>query len=291
MVANAALAAEQAEEGSELFRHFGAIDTGEIEWQLSLLGELDQAMAQGFLWNAYQPKLDLASGRIVSVEALVRWTHGQRGPIRPDEFIPVLEKAGRIRDLTLHVLEQALDDALAWDRRGYPIGVAVNVSAALLADHGFIERVGHMLLSHRLPDGRVTIEVTETATMNAPDHAVAALNSWRAMGVRVSIDDYGTGQSSLGYLQRLPADELKIDMSFVRTIATDHRNAIMVRSTIALAHELGLKVVAEGIEDGICLEALREMGCDIGQGYHIGRPTDADSLLVALRGGEGREAA
>ena len=120
--------------------------------------------------------------------------------------------------------------------------------------------------------------------MIAPDQAVAALNSWRSLGVHVSIDDYGTGQSSLGYLQTLPADELKIDMSFIRTLSTDPRNAIMVRSTIALAHELGLKVVAEGVEDLPCLDALRAMGCDIAQGYYIGRPADADALLAALDG-------
>jgi EAL domain-containing protein (putative c-di-GMP-specific phosphodiesterase class I)/CHASE2 domain-containing sensor protein len=283
-IANAGLAASNAEEEGTLVRHFGAIDTGELDWQLSLLGELDEAMARGELWNAYQPKLDVASGRIVACEALVRWTHPERGPIRPDQFIPVVEKAGRIRDLTLYVLEQALDDALAWDRRGYPIGVAVNVSAILLADHAFIERVGQMLGTHHLPDGRVTIEVTETATMIAPDQAVAALTSWRSLGVHISIDDYGTGQSSLGYLQTLPADELKIDMSFIRTLSTDPRNAIMVRSTIALAHELGLKVVAEGVEDLPCLEALRTMGCDIAQGYYIGRPGHADALLAALDG-------
>jgi EAL domain-containing protein (putative c-di-GMP-specific phosphodiesterase class I)/CHASE2 domain-containing sensor protein len=281
-IANAGLAAAQADEEGSLVRHFEAIDAGAIDWQLSLLGELDEAMARGELWNAYQPKLDVASGRIVACEALVRWTHSERGLIRPDQFIPIVEKAGRIRDLTLYVLEQALDDALAWDRKGYPIGVAVNVSAILLADHAFIERVGQMLGTHHLPDGRVTIEVTETATMIEPGQAVAALNSWRSLGVHVSIDDYGTGQSSLGYLQTLPADELKIDMSFIRTISTDPRNAIMVRSTIALAHELGLKVVAEGVEDLPCLEALRTMGCDIAQGYYIGRPGHADALLAAL---------
>jgi EAL domain-containing protein (putative c-di-GMP-specific phosphodiesterase class I)/CHASE2 domain-containing sensor protein len=289
-IANAGLAAAQGDEAGVLATHFGSIDSREIDWQLSLLGELDEAMARGELWNAYQPKLDVASGRIVACEALVRWTHPVRGPIRPDQFIPVVEKAGRIRDLTLYVFEQALDDALAWDKRGYPIGIAVNVSAILLADHAFIERVGQMLRSHHLPDGRVTIEVTETATMVAPAQAVAALISWRSHGVHVSIDDYGTGQSSLGYLQTLPADELKIDMSFIRTLSTDPRNAIMVRSTIALAHELGLKVVAEGVEDLASLEALRTMGCDIAQGYHIGRPGDADALLAALDRQERRAA-
>jgi EAL domain-containing protein (putative c-di-GMP-specific phosphodiesterase class I) len=140
-----------------------------------------------------------------------------------------------------------------------------------------------------LPNGRVTIEVTESAAMDSPERAIAALESWRSLGVGISIDDYGTGQSSLGYLQKLPATELKIDKSFVQSIVTDSRNAIMVRSTIHLAHELGMKTVAEGIEDQACLDLLAEMGCDTGQGYHIGRPVSADDLsafLAARREGD-----
>jgi EAL domain-containing protein (putative c-di-GMP-specific phosphodiesterase class I) len=241
------------------------------------------------LWNAYQPKLDLRSGEIVGAEALVRWLHPERGPIAPDNFIPVVEHAGRARDLTTHVLCRALEDAEHWEREGHALGVAVNVSATLLADHEFIELVGQILSGSTVPTGRVTIEVTESAAMASPDRAVAALESWRALGVNISIDDYGTGQSSLGYLQKLPATELKIDKSFIQTVS-DHRNAIMVRSTIALAHELGIKVVAEGIEDGACVEALREMGCDTVQGYFIGKPMSANAFLDML--GEGiRDAA
>ena len=189
-----------------------------------------------------------------------------------------------MRDLTFHVLHQALDDAVAWERAGHPLGVAVNVSANLLADHEFIEAVGRILESHALPTARVTIEVTESAAMDRPEQAIAALESWRALGVGISIDDYGTGQSSLGYLQKLPATELKIDKSFVQTIVTDSRNAIMVRSTIELAHQLGMKVVAEGIEDESCLQLLGEMRCDTGQGYHIGRPMTAAALGEFLSG-------
>lgn len=278
LIANAELAAVQAAKNGARWRRFIDTDGEEIDWHLSLLGELDAAMAHGQIWNAYQPKLDIKSGRIAAVETLVRWTHPTRGPIGPDSFIPTIEQAGRARDLTFHVLNQALDDALAWDRAGHPIGVAVNVSATLLADHEFIEAVGRILESHALPTERVTIEVTESAAMDRPEQAIAALESWRALGVAISIDDYGTGQSSLGYLQKLPATELKIDKSFVQTIVTDNRNAIMVRSTIELAHQLGMKVVAEGIEDEPCLQRLAEMGCDTGQGYHIGRPMPAAAL-------------
>ncbi len=167
--------------------------------------------------------------------------------------------------------------------KGFPLGVAVNVSASLLADHAFIEEVGQIIQGSRLPSNRVTFEVTETAAMHSPERAIAALESWRGLGVSISIDDYGTGQSSLAYLQKLPATELKIDKSFVQTIGDDRRNAIMVRSTIALAHELGMKVVAEGVEDAACLALLAEMGCDTAQGYYIGRPVNADALAELLR--------
>ncbi len=278
LAANAALAASRAARKGMRWSKFVDADGDETNWHLSLLGELDAAMASGQVWNAYQPKLELATGRIVGVEALVRWLHPERGPIGPDSFIPLLEEHGRVRELTVHVLGQALEDARAWDSAGYPLEVAVNVSAILLADHGFIELVGQMLRASGLPPKRITIEITETAAINSADTAVAALESWRALGVNVSIDDYGTGQSSLGYLQKLPATELKIDRSFIQAVNSDARNAIMVRSTIALAHELGMKVVAEGIEDEECLKALVAMGCDTGQGYFISRPVAAAAV-------------
>lgn len=282
LVANASLAAHHAAKKGTRWSRFTEEDSEEANWRLSLLGELDTALATGQLWNAYQPKLCLRSGEIVGAEALVRWHHPQRGPIQPDNFVPIVEEHGRARDLTVHVLQQAMEDALHWRDHGFSIGVAVNVSAGLLADHEFIEMVAQILLSSRLAPGWVTIEVTETAAMDNPERAIAALESWRRHGVNISIDDYGTGQSSLNYLQKLPATELKVDKSFVRTIADDPRNAIMVRSTVVLAHELGMKVVAEGIEDAECLRLLKEMGCDLGQGYHIGRPMSADALADFL---------
>jgi EAL domain-containing protein (putative c-di-GMP-specific phosphodiesterase class I)/CHASE2 domain-containing sensor protein len=281
-VADATLAASRAAQAGARWQRFTQADSAATDRALALLGELDTAMAAGQLWNAYQPKLDLQSGRIIGAEALVRWQHPQFGALGPDQFIPIIEEHKRVGDMTAYVLEQALEDALAWNEAGHGVGVAVNVSATLLADHAFIERIGLILQTSRLPTERVTIEVTESAAMNSPERAIAALESWRTLGVNISIDDYGTGQSSLGYLQMLPATELKIDKSFVQTIGSDRRNAIMVRSTIALAHELGMKVVAEGIEDAACLQLLREMGCDTAQGYHIGRPMPAASLADFL---------
>ena len=278
LVANAALAALHASRNGRRWERFAEIDIEETSWNLSLLGQLDAAMASGQLWNAYQPKLDLRTGQIAGVEALVRWDHPERGSIGPDEFIPMVEDHGRARDLTMHVLNQALEDAAIWEESGFPLGVAVNVSATLLADHAFIELVGQTLQHSRIPTSRVTIEVTETAAMHSPEQAIAALGSWRALGLNIAIDDYGTGQSSLNYLQMLPASELKIDKAFVKSVSSDQRNAIMVRSTIALAHELGMTVVAEGIEDSGCLRHISEMGCDVAQGYYIGRPMPAWAL-------------
>jgi EAL domain-containing protein (putative c-di-GMP-specific phosphodiesterase class I)/CHASE2 domain-containing sensor protein len=290
MVADAELAAGHAARRGGRWQKFTDQDGEEANWQLSLLAELDMALANGEVWNAYQPKFDVASGRIIGVESLVRWNHRDRGPIGPDRFIPVIEANGRAADLTLHVLRQALDDARTWAAQGHPIGVAVNVSATLLADHGFIETVREALSDGVVAAERVTIEVTESAAMLDPDRAIAALESWRALGINISIDDYGTGQSSLAYLQRLPATELKIDKSFVQTIAEDRRNAIMVRSTVAMAHELGMKVVAEGVEDAECLRLLAEMHCDTAQGFFVGRPMSADAL-AALLGSDKKAAA
>lgn len=281
-VANASLAAVHAARHGKRWERFAAGDSEETSWHLSLLGELDSAMAAGHVWNAYQPKLDIRSGRIVGVEALVRWAHPERGPIGPDQFIPLLEEHGRATDLTFHVFDRALDDAWRWSEQGHDLVVAVNVSATLLLDDEFVGLLRERLSAAKVPQERITIEVTESAAMNNQDRAIAALESWRALGVNISIDDYGTGQSSLGYLQKLPANELKIDMSFVRTVVTDSRNAIMVRSTIAMAHELGMKVVAEGIEDEACLALIGEMGCDTAQGWHIGRPMAADALSAYL---------
>jgi EAL domain-containing protein (putative c-di-GMP-specific phosphodiesterase class I)/GGDEF domain-containing protein len=280
--ANGALAAMRAGQRGARWQTFTEEDEAEADWQLSLVGELDAAMASGALWVAYQPKIDVASGETIGVEALVRWNHPERGAIGPDRFIPLIEEHGRAGHLTRYVFRQALADAQRWEAQGSPIGVAVNVSATLLADRGFIDWLRETLASGGVRPERVTIEVTESAAMDDPERAVAALESWRALGVGISIDDYGTGQSSLNYLQTLPATELKIDKSFVQAIETDRRNAIMVRSTIALAHELGMKVVAEGVEDEACFRLLGEMGCDIAQGYHLGRPMAAEAVTAML---------
>jgi len=281
-VADASLAAERAAGRGALWERFAAGDD-EADWHLSMLSELDSGLVEGHLWNAYQPKMDIATGSIVGVETLVRWDHPERGPIAPDRFIPQVEAQGRASDLTLFVLRRALEDVARWRTQDIHLDVAVNISATLLLDASFAILLEREIAAARLPADCVTLEVTESAAMKDSEQAIAALNSWRALGLKISIDDYGTGQSSLAYLQNLPATELKIDKSFVADLVANSRNAIMVRSTIAMAHELGMKVVAEGIEDAECLARLREMGCDTAQGWHIGKPMPATHIAAFVR--------
>ncbi|MFL6846069.1 MAG: EAL domain-containing protein [Allosphingosinicella sp.] len=283
LCADAGLAARHASESGLRWLLFTQRHSQEANLKVALLADLDSALAENQLWNAYQPKIELATGRVVAVEALARWSHPELGSLAPDTFIPVLEQHGRAGDLTLHVTREALRDLAGWRSAGFGLGVAINISATLLDDGLFMLRLEEILRSSGIPAGCITLEVTETAAMAGPERAVATLDRWRRLGVGVSIDDYGTGQSSLAYLQTLPATELKIDKTFVGAMNEDKRNLILVRSTIAMAHELGLNVVAEGVEDQGCLERLREMGCDQAQGYHISRPVPAGAVLDFVR--------
>ncbi|MFU7528532.1 EAL domain-containing protein [Qipengyuania sp. ASV99] len=250
-----------------------------LEQQVSLMGELDTAIHEGQIKVYYQPKLDLKLNQITCSEALVRWEHPVRGMLPPDSFIPLAEESGRIEDLTLHVICQAIRDMSSWCERGITLGAAVNISAKLLSAESFVSRAEALIVKMGVPAGRLSFEVTESAELDDPDAAIAALNGFRARGIAISMDDYGTGQSALSYLKQLPISELKIDRAFVQHAHVDHGDAMLVRSTVQLAHELGLKVVAEGIEDAECLEFLRTLDCDYAQGYFIGRPMPADSLL------------
>ena len=285
-VARAMLAAVEAAGAGDHWSWVRAQGASDGDWRLSLVGELDAAIAHGHVWNAYQPKLDLTSGRITGAEALVRWDHPQRGLILPGAFIPLAEEEGRIQDLTLHVLDDAIADVAAWRAAGVDIGVAVNISAKLLREEAFIAAIEERIRGASVSPSRITLEITESAALREPERAIAALQRWSELGASISIDDYGTGQSTLGYLQSLPASELKIDMSFVQAMEADPRNAILVESTIAMGHRLGLKVVAEGVEHESQLERLRAMGCDTAQGWHIGKPMPADALLARLLDGE-----
>ncbi len=252
-----------------------------------LLVELDQTIEDGNLSVVYQPKWDLSCNRLNGAEALVRWNHPERGMISPEIFIPLLEKAGRIDGLTFHVLRQALNDLSRWNQRRPGLTCSVNISAKLLDDVQFVRQAIAMVDEARVDNSQIVFEVTETATLSDPEQSIIALELIQKSGIRVSIDDYGTGQSTLSYLQRLPVSEIKLDQSFVKTMTADNANRVMVKSTIRMAHDLGLKIVAEGIEDQSCLELLIRYGCDIGQGWHISKPVatevfEADWLISPL---------
>lgn len=281
---NAAHAASLAKRSGKPWRLHVEGEGESAAQQLTLLGELDEALRSGQIRPYYQPKLNLATGRIDAVEALVRWHHPTHGMLPPDSFIPMIEESGRIDDLTLAMLSQSMADMRAWCDRGLVIGVAVNISAGLLTSDSFASRAMALVARAGAPAHRLTFEVTESAQFADTDKAVAILEQFRATGIRISMDDYGTGQSTLNYLKLLPVSELKIDRMFVQHAHIDRGDAMLVRSTVQLAHEMGIKVVAEGIEDAACLAFLKEIGCDYAQGYFIGRPLPADDLAALVAG-------
>jgi diguanylate cyclase (GGDEF)-like protein len=252
--------------------------------RLALLGELRRALERpGELVLYYQPKIGLLMSELYGVEALVRWNHPERGIVSPAEFIPIAESTGLINRLTVHVLDTALAQVRSWLDEGREIPVAVNLSPRCLLDPEMLDRVSHMLVRHRVPARLLRLEVTETAVMANPALALRTLTGLHELGVRLSIDDYGTGYSSMAYLKRLPVDELKVDRSFVLNMTSSENDAILVRSAIDLGHNLGLTVVAEGVEGAEHVAALRELGCDIAQGYHFARPMPPDKLAEWLR--------
>jgi len=246
--------------------------------KLALLGELREGVANGQLIVHYQPKCDASTGVLVGLEALVRWQHPVRGLIYPDSFIPLAENSGVIGALTLEVLDQALAMARTLRDGGNPLGVAVNISVRCLTDLELPRQVAGLLGQWGVPPESLTLEVTETSIMVDPARTMTVLGLLRDLGVSLSIDDFGTGYSSLSYLKRLEANELKIDRSFVFAMSSNSNDAVIVRSTIELGHNLGLRLVAEGVEDAATWTMLKALGCDVIQGYHLSRPLPADQL-------------
>jgi len=246
--------------------------------RLAMLGELRTGLETGQLVVFYQPKSDAKSGVVVGVEALARWQHPTRGLLPPDEFIPLAENTGLIGDLTFEVLRQALAQVRSWHRKGMRIGVSVNLSVRQLTDMNLPRDVAALLADFHLPASVLTLEVTETTIMADPSRTLNVLRMLADIGIDLSIDDFGTGYSSLAYLRRLQADELKIDKSFVMGMSRNSNDAVIVRSTIELGHNLGLRMVAEGVEDAETWHLLRNLGCDIVQGYHLSRPLPAEQI-------------
>jgi len=240
---------------------------------------------------AYQPKLDIASRRILGAEALARWTHPEKGPIAASEFVAAAEQHDRIGKLTDFVLEKSIAAAAGLNKNGRDFEIAVNLSARLLSDKGFTLRVAALLARHGLDPAHLTLELTETAALADSGESLEMITRLRELGVRISIDDYGTGLSTLDYLKKIPASEIKIDQSFVKGMVDNRSDRLMVQSTIGLAHSLGRKVVAEGVEQREILDLLAEMECDIAQGFAIGRPMSLESLAKRITADRRRSAA
>ena len=247
--------------------------------RLALLGELRRAIEQDQLVLHYQPKIDTHTGRVLGVESLVRWQHPEHGLIPPVQFIPLAEHTGLITPLTHFVLDTALQQCRSWSVEGHELPVAVNVSARRLVDLTFPDEVAELLARWQIPAPMLELEITESAIMSDPTHALQVLQRLNTMGVRLSIDDFGTGYSSMAYLKNLPIHELKVDRSFVSQMTSNNRDAVIVRSTVDLGRNLGLRVVAEGVEDASTWQALDALGCDAIQGYYVSRPVPPDDLI------------
>ncbi len=252
--------------------------------RLELIGELRDAIGTDQLVLHYQPKLDLATGRVDDVEALVRWVHPERGLLGPGAFVPLAEQTGVMRELTEHVLDAALRQIDAWYERGIDLSVAVNVSAATLLDEGWGTDLGATLVARGVPASRLRIEITEDTLMADPERTLRVVEGLVATGIGVSVDDFGTGYSSLGVLKHLPVDELKIDRAFVRDLVRDDADAAIVQTVVDLGRRLGLRTVAEGIEDEETLLRLAAFGVTHGQGFHISRPVPPAELEQFVNG-------
>jgi len=250
--------------------------------RLTLLGDLRTAIQNHAIGIALQPKLNLDTKQIVGAEALARWTHPDKGPLSPSEFVPILEKTGLIKPFTLQVLEKSIQACSECRAAGFDISIAVNLSTYNLHDPHLPEQVAALLARYEMDQDTLVLEITESAIMSDPEQTMDVLLRLDAMNVRLSIDDFGTGYSSLSYLKKLPVHQLKIDRSFVSGVTTDPDDAIIVRSTVDLAHNLGLAVVAEGVEEEDVIGMIQNLGCELVQGYLISRPLEPAEFLTFL---------
>ena len=279
---SALLAAEEAAHHGLKWKYHDPETLQDASWKLSMLSQLDEAIDRGEVWVAYQPKVDLKTRRIIGAEALARWTHPEKGPIAAAEFVAAAEQHDRIGKLTAFVLDRALSAAATLNKDGRGFEISVNLSGRLLGDKGLVGRIAILLERYGVDPKCLTLELTETAAIAGSGEALELLTQLRELGVNISIDDYGTGLSTLDYLKRIPAGEIKIDQSFIRGMIENRSERLMVSSTIALAHSLGRQIVAEGVETREALELLAEMECDTVQGFITGRPMSLDRLRRRL---------
>jgi EAL domain-containing protein (putative c-di-GMP-specific phosphodiesterase class I) len=256
-----------------------------------MMSQLDSAIDTGQVWVAFQPQLELATGQIIGCEALARWTHPEKGPIAAMEFVTAAEQHDRIGKLTDFVFDTALAAGAELNRKSPGFFMSVNLSAKLLNDRGLRLRIAAALARHSFPANQLIVELTETAELGSSGAAIDVLASIRVLGVTISIDDYGTGLSTLEYLKKVPATEIKIDQSFVMGLIDSRSDRLMVESTIALAHSLGRRVVAEGVQQRDILDLLTALKCDVAQGFIVGRPMNLESLLKRIGSGRGSKVA
>lgn len=282
LMRNADLAMYAAKRNNSGYVVYDASLAWQTEEHLSLMAELRSAIVNNELTIYYQPKLDLATGKISSAEALIRWIHPERGLVQPDNFIPFAEHTGFIVIITQWVIENVVRQQQEWRKIGIMLNVSINISARDLLVPKLSEFFTKMLKTYGIPPQCLMLEITESSIMANPQIALNIMNELKDMGLSLTIDDFGTGYSSLAYLKKLPVSELKIDRSFVMHLEKDNDDAIIVRSTIDLAHNMGLTVVAEGVENQAACDILKEMGCDQLQGYFISRPVLAHNLLVFI---------
>jgi diguanylate cyclase (GGDEF)-like protein len=269
--------------------HYDPARAHETADRLTMLGDLRRALdADDQIELYYQPKVAVDTGEVIGAEALARWRHPSKGMVTPDVFIPVLEGTSLVHRFTGYVLDLALRQVRTWLDAGRVIPVAVNVSTRCLLDTSFPDTVAAALDTAAVPGTLLCVEITENTIMADPERAIGVLRRVRELGVKTAIDDFGTGYSSMAYLKVLPVDEIKVDRSFVRDMAIDPSNYVLVGSAVDLGHNLGLAVVAEGVEDEPVVGALRQLGCDVAQGYHYAKPLPVDAFNEFL---DEREAA
>jgi diguanylate cyclase len=278
LLRRADIAMYKAKRGRDGHRVYSDVDDAGGAGKLRGLQELHTALAEQQMTLHYQPKLDLVTNEVRDVEALIRWNHPSKGLLYPGSFLDLVEDAGLMRTMTQFVLEEALDQAAIWQREGHLLKVAVNLSPSSLVDTDLPGQIGDLLASRSLPPSALQLEITEEFLMADRDRTRMILVDLRERGIQISVDDFGTGYSSLAYLRELPIDELKLDRSFVFPMADDARAAALVFSTIGLAHSLGLRMVAEGVENQAALIELARHGCDQAQGYYISRGLPAGEL-------------
>lgn len=251
---------------------------------IQLLGRLRAAIDEAALTLVYQPKIDLKTGLIVGVEALLRWPQPDGTVLAPEAFLPLVRRHGLMGSVTQMVISHALDDALDWHRAGADIPVAVNLFAPSMANVGLPARIAQVLADRGLPPSALAVEITEELFLDSTERTRLVLNQLRRSGIRIAIDDFGSGYSALSYLRDLPIDEVKLDRSFIAPISADERAAAVVRAVVDLAHVLDLTVVVEGVEDAETAALVRELGCDVGQGYFYGVPVTADQVPGLVKG-------